>query len=73
MAIKGDEFLAQSTKAGFPEQTVVFIGMQETGLAEIPAFPLFNLTKDIIGHVANSTLSRMTLIGYGFVLPKDAP
>lgn len=46
-----------------------FIGIQE-GTGRIPGFELYNLTQDIPGHPAGSTVSRETLESAGYKLPK---
>lgn len=48
-----------------------FVGIQE-GIGKIPSFELYNLTADIPGHPAGSTVSRETLEKAGFEVPKQA-
>ncbi len=46
----------------------VYQGFQE-GTGKIPGFELYNLTEDIEGHPAGSTVSRQTLEQAGFTVP----
>jgi hypothetical protein len=73
MAQKGDRFLAVSFVLGIQSQFMEFVGMQEVGVPGYPAFAIYNLTEDIEGHPAHSTLSRETILDCGFVLPEEAP
>lgn len=73
MAIKGDKFLAKSIVPHVQDQMVEFVGIQDIGFDDYPAFALYNLTQDIAGHPAHSTVARETLTDYGFVLPEEAP
>ena len=45
-----------------------FCGIQE-GFGSIPAIELWNLTADIPGHCAGSTVARETLLAAGYILP----
>lgn len=67
----GDSFLIRSAVPGLPDQEIVFIGMQETGIPDEPGYALFNLTKDIEGHPAGSTVAVETLEEAGYIFPKD--
>lgn len=49
-----------------------YIGTQ-SGFADIPAFSLYNLTADIPGHPAGSTVSDITLRELGYSLPELSP
>jgi hypothetical protein len=75
MANKGDKFLAKSIVPNVQDQMVEFVGIQSVGIddEEYPPFAMYNLTQDIAGHPAQSTVARDTLTDYGFVLPEDAP
>lgn len=73
MPNKGDRFLAKSIVPGIEDQIVEFVGIQDVGFEEYPAFGLYNLTEDIVGHPKYSTVSKETLTDYGFVLPENAP
>jgi hypothetical protein len=73
MANKGDKFLAKSIVPHVQDQIVEFVGIQEIGIEDYPSFAIYNLTQDIAGHPKNSTVSKSTLIDYGFVLPEEAP
>lgn len=50
----------------------VYLGEQETGVGK-PSMALYNLTEDILGHPAGSTVSEATLIAKGLVPPDKAP
>lgn len=51
------------------EAPATYAGFQE-GMADLPGFHLWNLTKDIPGHPAGSTVSSNTLEAAGFKVPK---
>jgi hypothetical protein len=73
VANKGETFVARSLVPGVAPITVEFIGMQETGFDEFPAFALYNLTSDLPGHPNHSTVGRDVIEENGFVLPPEAP
>ena len=54
--------------AALPIAPAVFVGLQE-GFGDVPSFNLYNLTEDIPGHPAGSTVSQDTLEQAGFVAP----
>lgn len=53
--------------AARPMAPAVFIGVQD-GFGLRPSFRLFNLTADIAGHPAGSTVSEETLTAAGFTV-----
>lgn len=57
---------------GKPLAPAIFVGIQEN-LPGKPPFEIYNLTEDIPGHPAGSTVVRQTLEAEGFVLPPHAP
>ena len=69
----GDKFVLKSRVPGFQDLVVVFIGMQESGFAEFPAFALYNLMSNLPGHPKDSTIGRDVLDANGYVLPDNAP
>lgn len=72
MAVKGDRFIAQSVVPGVGNMEVIFMFIQP-GVFEFPDSPMYDLTVDIPGHPAGSTVTRKTLEDNGFTLPNDAP
>jgi len=73
MAKPGDRFTLTSMWPQTEPITVLFRGIQETGFAELPNFPLYDLLEDLPGHPTHSTVSRDTLEEFGFIFPNDAP
>ena len=71
-ANKGDRFLAKSIIPNVKDQIVIYKGIQP-GFDELPALALYDLTEELVGHPALSTVTRPTLEEYGFVLPDNAP
>jgi len=66
---KGDRIPLISVIPGVPPQDVIYIGEQELNFEGNETMSLFNLTKDVVGHPAGSTVSRHTLeedLGYIF-------
>ena len=73
MAKPGDRFTLSSLVPNIVPILVVFRGIQETGFEDVPGFPLYDITEDLPGHPAQSTLSRETLEEFGYSFPSDAP
>jgi hypothetical protein len=48
-----------------------FLG-EQPGFGIHPGFSLYNLTADILGHPAGSTVSDVTLRELGYALPESA-
>lgn len=46
-----------------------FFGRQE-GYGKTPGFDMYNLTKDVAGHPAGSTVGAKTLLDLGYRLPR---
>jgi hypothetical protein len=69
----GDTFVAKSLVPGFPDLTVIFKGIQETGFENFPDFAVYDLTEDIPGHPKDSTVSRDTIEENGYILDSKAP
>ncbi len=61
------------TELAKPAAPAEFVGVQEgiPGNAKFPDMELYNLTKDIPGHNAGSTVTRETLEKAGFKVPKQ--
>ena len=51
-----------------PPAPAIYAGTQE-GFGTIPPFRLYNLTANIPGHPAGSTVSDQTLLAAGYRLP----
>jgi hypothetical protein len=60
--------LVTTYKAPQPMAPADFLGTQQ-GYKDIPGYDMYNLTKDIHGHPAGSTVSDITLKRMGFGLP----
>jgi len=41
----------------------------QPGFGEVPSFDLWDLTENVPGHPAGSTVSSQTLLGLGYSLP----
>jgi len=70
---RGSKFVAKNTFFENVDQVVIFEGIQKTGFADFPDFPIYTLTRKVDSHPEGSTISRMELKKYGYVLPEEAP
>lgn len=72
MTTPGNRFIARSVIPGVEDMEIIFVFIQP-GVFEMPDSPMYDLTVDIAGHPAGSTVSRRTLEELGYTLPNEAP